>query len=117
MTASMVTLCDNPSIKNPDLDGVTYLIVPADVHDHDMKVMSIASAVFHAPVQVCLSALHCTSCMCLCYCSMKQLGLLLSESSVNHDLFLLATVPLHILSACDDLYRHVVGFVAGMHGC
>ena len=48
---------------------------------------------------------------------MKQLGLLLSESSVNHDLFLLATVPLHILSACDDLYRHVVDFVAGMHGC
>ena len=48
---------------------------------------------------------------------MKQLGLLLSESSVNHNLFLLATVPLHILSACDDLYRHVVGFVAGMHGC
>ena len=22
-----------------------------------------------------------------------------------------------ILSACDDLYRHAVGFVAGMHGC
>ena len=64
MTASMVTLCDNPSIKNPDLDGVTYLIVLADVHDHDTKVMSIASAVFHALVQVCLSALHCTSCMC-----------------------------------------------------
>ena len=22
-----------------------------------------------------------------------------------------------ILSACDDLYRHAVGFVAGIHGC
>ena len=41
MTASMVTL-----------------IVQADVHYHGTKVISTASAVLHAPVQVCLSALH-----------------------------------------------------------
>lgn len=44
-------------------NGPTYLIVQADVHDLTLKVISTASAVLHAPVQVCLGALHCTFCV------------------------------------------------------
>ena len=31
-----------------------------DVHDLSTKVITVACTVLHAPVQVCLGALHCT---------------------------------------------------------
>jgi len=97
MTVTMVTLCGNAKyvLTCTITNGLTHLIVPADVHNLTAKVISTASAVLHAPVQMCLGALHCTSCVSVTSSQMQK-SLLLSESSVNHVLFLLATVPLHI---------------------
>lgn len=66
MTATMVPLCDNTSVWS-DLngpDGLAYLVMQADVHDLHAKIISTASAILHAPIQVRLGALHCTFSVC-----------------------------------------------------
>ena len=57
MTPTMVNLRDKKMLQSSP-KGLTYLIVQVDIRDLDQKVISTASAVLHAPVQVCLGALH-----------------------------------------------------------
>ena len=58
MTPTMVNLRDKKMLQLSPKDSHVYLIVQVDVRDLDQKVISTASAVLHAPVQVCLGALH-----------------------------------------------------------